>query len=524
MITIIKRLLHKSLELFRQNSLRLYVDSIEINDYTNLNIRVLEIAGWFHTSKKNYIPELVLITDKNHALQLNIHRPDVAKIYGNTTFQNGFAQSVIISRQVKIISVRDERSGRKLYNKTIHQNDVNEIPDFNNQYLEYYQQIPQHIKEEMEMDKWPEEMYLSRLSYERIFYHMLKTLSRPQLHIPGYNVFAYVSGVFGLSEAARGFIDYLLKEGQSLSLIDIFEESHAKISPDEEALYKPYYYQEYKYDTNLILTDTLLIPQIMSRIPEIFENKKNAHAFWWEFESGFEDRIPILNQFDEIIVFSDFIKNVLHKIPNRKFEIRKIKYPFYPKWEISEEVEQIRTRYHLTDKFCFFFNFDYASGYHRKNPEATLLAFYQEFNDDRNVVFVYKTNKMDAFNEKALRFQKLIKKYQLEDRVLVISDNLNKNEFMSLLNAMNCYVSLHRGEGLGLGILEALALEIPVIATNYGGNTENMDHPLAYPVDYTLVPAHDDYLVYSNVKNWAEPDIKHAQSNMRSVYDKQRKS
>jgi len=55
---------------------------------------------------------------------------------------------------------------------------------------------------------------------------------------------------------------------------------------------------------------------------------------------------------------------------------------------------------------------------------------------------------------------------------------------MSLLNATNCYISLHRGEGLGLGILEALALRKPVIATNYGGNTEYMDNPLAYPVNY----------------------------------------
>jgi glycosyltransferase involved in cell wall biosynthesis len=89
---------------------------------------------------------------------------------------------------------------------------------------------------------------------------------------------------------------------------------------------------------------------------------------------------------------------------------------------------------------------------------------------------------------------------------------------MTLLNAMDCYISLHRGEGLGLGIVEALALNIPVIATNYGGNSEYMNNPLAMAVPYSMIPANDDYPPYKHVKSWADPDIGAAKKFMRTVY------
>jgi len=78
---------------------------------------------------------------------------------------------------------------------------------------------------------------------------------------------------------------------------------------------------------------------------------------------------------------------------------------------------------------------------------------------------------------------------------------------MSIMNACDCYISLHRGEGLGLGMLEAKSLGLPVIATGYGGNVDFMlNQPKCYLVDYKIVSAHDDYFPYRDVTKWAEPD------------------
>ena len=122
-----------------------------------------------------------------------------------------------------------------------------------------------------------------------------------------------------------------------------------------------------------------------------------------------------------------------------------------------------------------------------------------------------------GFEEKELKFLSLIKEYKLENKVIIINEHITRNQFMSILNYADCYISLHRGEGLGLGILEALSLNKPVIATNYGGNVEYMNNKLCYPVSYKLIPADDDYLPYKSVKLWAEPDINMARSHMRNV-------
>ena len=225
-----------------------------------------------------------------------------------------------------------------------------------------------------------------------------------------------------------------------------------------------------------------------------------------------------MNEFDEVYVFSDFTRHILDSIENRNFKVTKIKYPFVKNWIIEEEPAAIKKKYNLEGKFCFFFNFDYLSGYNRKNPEAILSSLAQEFPDEKQIVLVAKTNNSHRFEEKKTRFLGKVKALGLTERVIVIEDPLSRNGFMTLLNAMDCYISLHRGEGLGLGILEALALNKPVIATNYGGNTEYMNNPLAFGVPYSLIPANDDYVPYVNVKQWAEPELETAKKYMREVF------
>jgi glycosyltransferase involved in cell wall biosynthesis len=348
---------------------------------------------------------------------------------------------------------------------------------------------------------------------------LLNFLAQPKSREDGYNVFGYFSKVVGQGEVARSYVDNLINSRTQFALVDFYDNNHKPISLQEENKYKKYYKRKLKYDTNLFFVDLVLLQQIRNKIPVIFKNRRNVVIFWWEFETGFEDRIPILNEFDEVYVFSDFIKNILEPLENRKFQVTKIKYPFQKNWEIESSPDEIRQHYRLTNKFCFFFNFDYRSSYNRKNPEATLRALYEEFSNDNEVMFVVKTSNTEGFESKENCFDALILDYGLADRVVVIKDSLSRNGFMSLLNAMDCYISLHRGEGLGLGILEAFALDKPVIATHYGGNVEYMDNALAYPVPYTMVPADDDYVPYAKVKSWAEPDITEARKHMRTVYN-----
>jgi glycosyltransferase involved in cell wall biosynthesis len=88
-----------------------------------------------------------------------------------------------------------------------------------------------------------------------------------------------------------------------------------------------------------------------------------------------------------------------------------------------------------------------------------------------------------------------------------------------MINSIDCYVSLHRGEGLGLGMLEAMFLGKPVIATEYGGNTEFMNQENSMLIDYKLITANDDYPVYKDVKYWADPNIEQAARYMKILVE-----
>jgi len=356
----------------------------------------------------------------------------------------------------------------------------------------------------------------------RLLFHylLLNVLARPRSQQVGYNVFGYFSKMVAQGGSARHFVDELIRNGDQFVLFDFYENNHKHISRSEEKQYRKYYFRKFKYHTNIFFIDPLRWQHVRKKIPVLFfKNKYNIITFWWEFESGFEERIPILNEFNEVYVFSDFIRNILNSVENRSFKVTRIKYPSVINWIIEHDPFTVKRRYNLEGRFCFFFNFDYLSSYNRKNPEAILNAMAEEFPEEQQVVLVVKTNNSNRFEEKERNFMNKIKTLGLIGRVVVIKDPLSRNGFMTLLNAMDCYISLHRGEGLGLGIVEALTLNKQVIATNYGGNSEYMNNPLAMAVPYSMIPANDDYPPYKHVKSWAEPDIGAAKKFMRTVFE-----
>jgi glycosyltransferase involved in cell wall biosynthesis len=99
------------------------------------------------------------------------------------------------------------------------------------------------------------------------------------------------------------------------------------------------------------------------------------------------------------------------------------------------------------------------------------------------------------------------------DRVLTHDENL------SLIQACDAYISLHRSEGLGLTMAEAMLLGKPVIATRYSGNLDFMDDNNSLLVDCELVPLGREIPPYDASYRWAEPSAEHAAQLMRQLFD-----
>jgi glycosyltransferase involved in cell wall biosynthesis len=243
-------------------------------------------------------------------------------------------------------------------------------------------------------------------------------------------------------------------------------------------------------------------------------------VWWWEFETGMESYIPGFEYIDEVIVYSDFIKSAIEKLPRKNCKIFKLKYPFSSNnWKIIRAPHEIRKELNIeSDNYVFLFSFDYYSSYNRKNPEAVLKAFASVFQGKKDVKLIIKTNNGERFPDKVQYLLKKIYDLKIEKQVLMINQILTRNELISLFNSADCYISLHRGEGLGLGMLESMALGKPVIATAYGGNLEFMKKDFSFLVDYKMVQASDDYPVYKDVKYWADPYHDQAAEMMLNLY------
>jgi glycosyltransferase involved in cell wall biosynthesis len=177
---------------------------------------------------------------------------------------------------------------------------------------------------------------------------------------------------------------------------------------------------------------------------------------------------------------------------------------------------KFRERFGLPeDRYLFVFSFDGTSYIHRKNPGAVVAAFTRAFDAaDRGVGLVVKCMRPDQKNPV---WQEITASAAADDRILVLDAMLSKTDVMELYRACDCFVSLHRAEGFGRGIAEALLLGLDVIATGHGGNVDFCRKAGARLVAHKDIPLKPGDYVEGAGKHWAEPDIEDAARAMQTA-------
>lgn len=173
------------------------------------------------------------------------------------------------------------------------------------------------------------------------------------------------------------------------------------------------------------------------------------------------------------------------------------------------------------DDFVFLASCDALSGAYRKNPLGTIRAFLAAFPDTARVKLVIKTHSVDRVRAtREMDAWRSIRNVTAEcERIALLDRILDDEEQMALIEGADCYVSLHRAEGFGYHLLEAMALETPVIATAYSGNMEFCDERTAFLVPYRLVPiGPGEYPRTRGDQLWAEPDFAQSVEAMETVF------
>jgi glycosyltransferase involved in cell wall biosynthesis len=168
----------------------------------------------------------------------------------------------------------------------------------------------------------------------------------------------------------------------------------------------------------------------------------------------------------------------------------------------------------LPDGFVFLFAFDFASVVERKNPIAAIDAFGRAFAGREDVHLVIKTVGGDAHQRELKRLERAAAAHR---NVQIRDGYVNQEEHQALVAACDAFVSLHRAEGFGLHLAEAMAHGKPVIATAYSGNLEFMDDTNSVLVPFELVDVPEGCDPYPSSARWAEPDIDAAAEAMRTI-------
>jgi glycosyltransferase involved in cell wall biosynthesis len=110
-----------------------------------------------------------------------------------------------------------------------------------------------------------------------------------------------------------------------------------------------------------------------------------------------------------------------------------------------------------------------------------------------------------------------------DQRVKIVDRSLSYAEVLSLYASCDVMLSLHRSEGLGLHLMEAMSLGKVVVATNWSGNTDFMTRDDAVPIGYRLVPVNTSHGTYRSEvdrpgQEWAEADVREAADAMRALH------
>lgn len=343
----------------------------------------------------------------------------------------------------------------------------------------------------------------------------LDALSVQRTDVPsndGLNIVGYFRGDFGLAESVRA----LAKTCQAGQIRASFRDANVNLgSRQSNRTFDDLLSEEMPYRHTLFYMNPDLLMPVWHRMKDRNElrNRYVTGYWYWEIDSFPNNWRAALDLVDEIWVATDFVKNLIERATDKPV----IKIPHAISVSLSRPYH--RAEFSLPeDKFLFLFNFDFSSFAERKNPSAAIAAFKQAFpKENDRVGLIIKCSQGYKYPEELSLLQEIS---QNDPRIIVLDQLLSREAAYGLQSVCDAYISLHRSEGLGLGMAECMAQGKPVIATAYSGNLEFMSTDNSCLVDYKLIPVKPgEFIDYEPGWVWADASIDHAASYMRKLVD-----
>jgi hypothetical protein len=351
------------------------------------------------------------------------------------------------------------------------------------------------------------------------------------------------TGDSGYAKAARLYVEMLIHQGaivyfQSLNSVQETVGIGADLGPIANLLSSGLGTEI--YDTVVVHT----VPAVWKPYVD-YERKRNPKVrivgnTVWESSDVHQSWSQPLSQLDALIVPSEWNREIFAKVTRCPIYVVQHPIPVTPTLDSAKSVKN-ETEKNKTDRRYTFYSINEWNG--RKSISELVLVYLTTFTSKDHVVLVLKTNTKEITRDEIDRYiARIVKTYSIKDpaEIRLVLERLSDIEIAKLHQDGDCYVSLHKGEGVGLGIITARALGKTVISTNYGGTSEYISGDSTgkvHWVDHKLIPAVYcfDTMAHEScdrgsecvlnpwydpkTQQWAEPNLATAATRMRSVYD-----
>ncbi len=320
----------------------------------------------------------------------------------------------------------------------------------------------------------------------------------------GVNLIGHIRGDFGLGESCR-IVASLLKEVEiPFSIFNIPLNGPAK---EEDMTWVDYEQKTAPYSINLVHLNPNELFGVVGK--GLLKSRYNIGFWLWEVPEFPSEWSYAFELMDEIWTPADFVTQAIQKCTQKR--VYTMPYGFR-----TPPTKDACTRRYFglpNDQFLFLVSYDGNSVSERKNPLGAVRAYCKAFSGaEKDVGIVVKAT--HAREEELKKIIELLDGYN----VYILTDSFDKAEFNSLIKSVDVYVSLHRAEGFGLVMAEAMLLGTPVIATAWSANMEFMNEDVACLVPAEIVALDEECAPYHKGDHWAQPDEMQAAKWMRKLY------
>jgi glycosyltransferase involved in cell wall biosynthesis/SAM-dependent methyltransferase len=328
--------------------------------------------------------------------------------------------------------------------------------------------------------------------------------------LPAVEVAGFLKSGLGLGEAARLYVDALRAAGVPVHTTTV----DLALPRVEAARKKTVEFEDVEHQgerpISLVCVNAPELGQFRMQVGDAFFDRPRIIGSWaWEVDKVPAEWLPMFGVFDEIWVYSRYVADNLAGAAEGPVSV--VPLPI-----VEPSVDGPPPDFGVPDGFTFLFMFDFFSTLKRKNPLGLIDAFKRAFPPGEGPQLLLKSFNGDYKPERLAEVRHAASEHP---DIYVVDRYVTGREKDALVAACDCYVSLHRAEGFGLTLGEAMALGKPVIATNFSGNTDFMGPDNSYLVDWRLTSVGEGGDNYPPEGHWAEPDLDHAAAVMRQVWE-----